>query len=159
MCLKKLISLSYRKEILPLQILKTPSKILVFLPIETYELSSFVPALKLLRENFKTSEIIGVVREENVLFFKNIFNQIISYQSTPFFLSRQFFRLRKKLRENGASMSIDFNLNSDLISWIGATPLRIGTQTSPFINYKVKLSEQDGAESALKLVKSICINR
>lgn len=158
---KKLISLNYRKPILPLQILKEPKKIFVFLPLETYELSSFVPALELLRESFKSSELIGVVKEEDTLFFKRtgLLNEIATYQSTPFFLSRQFFRLRKKLRNNKVEMSIDFNLNSDLLSWIGGASLRIGTQISPFINYKVKLSEKDAAQSALKLVKSICASR
>ena len=156
---KKLISLNYRKEILPFQILKKPQKILVLLPVEVYELSPFIPAIKLLRENFKTAKIIGVVKEEEVLFFKRtgLFNQIITYLSTPRFMSRQFYRLREKLRNEAASMSIDFNSTSDLLSWLGGAHLRIGRQTSPFINYKVKLSENEPDKAAIKLVKAICM--
>lgn len=155
---KNLISLNYRKEILPLQILKAPKKICIFLPLESYELASFVPALKLLKEFFKTSELIGVVREQDALFFERtgLLSEIVVYQSTPFFLSREFFRLRRKIRNSGAVMSIDFNLRSDLLSWVGATPLRIGTQASPFINYKVNIPEEGIPQSALKLVKVIC---
>ena len=156
---KKLASLNYRKDILPLQVLKEPKKIFVFLPLEPYEPSSFIPAIELLRKSFKPAEITGVVKIEYAPFFKEskLFNKVVSYESTPFSLSRQFFRLRSKLRDISAPMSVDFNVESDLLSWIGGASLRIGSQSSPFINYKVKLSPDDQSQNALKLVRAICI--
>ncbi len=158
---KKLAALSYRKDILPLQVLKEPKKIFVFLPLEPYKPLSFISAIELLRKNFKSTEIIGIVKIEYKPLFeeKNLFDKIVSYESTPFFFSRQFFRLRSTLRNISASMSLDFNVESDLLSWIGGASLRIGSQTSPFINYKVKLksSSNNQSQDAIKLVRAICI--
>jgi ADP-heptose:LPS heptosyltransferase len=156
---KKLASLNYRKDILPLQVLKEPKKIFVLLPLEPYEPSSFIPAIELLRKSFETAEITGVTKAEYAPLFEksNIFNKVVSYESTPFSLSRQFFRLRSKLRDISAPMSVDFNTESDLLSWIGGASLRIGSQSSPFINYKVKLSSGDQSQNAIKLVRAVCI--
>ena len=158
---KKLASLNYRKDILPFQVLKEPKKILVLFPLEPYEPSSFIPTIELLRKSFKSTEITAVTKTGYAPFFEKskLFDKIISYESTPSFFSRQFFRLRKKLRNISALMSLDFNIESDLLSWIGGASLRIGVQSSQFINYKVKLSSKDQVQNALKLVHAICIGR
>jgi hypothetical protein len=158
---KKIISLRYNKKgFLPLQMLRNPKKMFVFLPMESYELDSLMPALQLLRHNFLNTFITGITKTKDSSFFQKtrVFNQIISYESKPFFLSRQFFRLKKKLREKPASISIDFNLKSDILSWLGGASLRIGVMNSAFINYKVKLKNVRSSEIPLRLVKAICID-
>lgn len=160
MCFKKLISWRYTKEIPVSQLLKNPQKILVLLPLHTYQLSSFIPALQFLRNKFKTAEIIGVLKQGDALFFERsgAFNKIIKYESKPRFMSRQYFRLRSKLRNIKASLSFDFNLHTDLLSWLGGATLRVGLQDSPFINCRVKLSKVlNEEEQALGLVKTVCI--
>jgi ADP-heptose:LPS heptosyltransferase len=159
---KKIISLRYRKQILPLQILRSPDSILVLFPLDpSVGLSEFVPPLELLRNSFNGAEIIGVAKKEKVSFLEasGFLDRVISYDSKPFYPSRQFFRLKKKVRAIPASMSIDFNLNNDLLSWIGGAPLRIGSQSSVFINYEVRLPERNPAKAALRLVKAICTVR
>lgn len=152
--------MNYKKEVPVTQVLKSPDRILVLLPLDFYRLSSFIPAITLLRDKHKTAQIIGVVRRRNFLFFResNLFDQIVSYESPPMLLSRQFFRLRKALRNTKARLSVDFNFKSDLLSWLGGATLRAGLQKSPFINCRVKLPKLlNQEESALLLVKTICI--
>jgi ADP-heptose:LPS heptosyltransferase len=156
---KKIISLGYGKQILPFQTLRNPDRILVLFPLKFFtELAEFTPAIELLRSTFDSAKIIGVIQSENVLFFERsgFLDQVVSYESKPFYPSRQFFRLKRKLRAVPASMSIDFSLDDDLLSWIGGAPLRIGSQSSAFINYEVRLPERDQAKAALRLVKAIC---
>lgn len=158
---KKLVALNYRKDVLPLQVLKEPQKILVLLPIEPYEEQSFIQPVELLRKSFMSAEITGVMRAQNGSFFhkSNLFDKIITYESKPFFLSRQFFRLRKQLRAIKAPMSIDFNTKSDSLTWLGGATLRIGYLSSSFINYKVKLPPGEPIQNAMKLVQAICMSR
>ncbi|MDI6840693.1 MAG: hypothetical protein QMD71_07600 [bacterium] len=159
MCIKKVIGLSYKKEVSPLQVLRNPERIIVLLPFNPYNPSLFIPAIKLVKAKFKNAEITGVAPLWAASFFKNsgLFNRIIHYESKPRLMTRQFFRLRKKLRAIKPQVSIDFNSGSDLLSWLGGAVIRVGSISSPFINCRVKLSGcPSEPEQAIKIVEAIC---
>ena len=153
--LKQIISFNYAKQILPFQVLKKPNKISILFPVEPHDFSAFIPSINLLKEKFKNVPMIGVTKSEYVPFLESskLFDEVIYYESRPIFLSRQFFRLRKKLRAVHTELSIDFNISSDVLTWLTGADLRVGSQFSPFINYRIKLQPNETTD---KLAKILC---
>lgn len=156
--IKKVASLGYKKEVLPIQILKECKKILVIFPTNEFEINYLLQAIKLLAKKFKSASIVGVINENmaDTIKNKNIFSDIIEYKKIPRLYSRQFFTLKKKLRTFNASVSIDFNTRNDVLTWLAGATLRIGTQSSPFINYRIKI-DMEKKNSPIRLINSICI--
>lgn len=152
---KRIISFSYTRQILPFQVLKKPNRISILFPLESYDFSAFIPSVNLLKNKFKNVPMLGVTKKEYVplLQSSNLFDEIITYESNPIMLSRQFFRLRKKLRTIHTELSIDFNAENDVLTWLTGADLRVGSQFSPFINYRIKLQPGEITE---KLAKVLC---
>lgn len=123
--------------------------------MESYNFSAFIPSLNLLKEKFGNVPIVGVTKKDYVssLHLTDIFDVIIAYESTPVFLSRQFFILRTKLRAIHSELSIDFNSKNDMLTWLTGADLRVGAQSSPFINYRIKVQPE---EIPTKLAKILC---
>jgi hypothetical protein len=164
---KKIASLNYKKDILPLQMLKKPHKILVLFPVGAYKTDLLIPAITNLKNKFSSSNIIGVTNEDHSLSVRNsrLFNEVICYDRTPKLFSRRFFKLRTEIRNLQADISIDLNLENDLLTWISGAGLRIGCILSPFINYRIKLKEIENKEkisseeAANKIIKILCTSR
>ncbi|MFA5033781.1 MAG: hypothetical protein WC614_12285 [bacterium] len=164
---KKISSLNYKKDILPLQMLKEPDKILILFPIDHYRSDLIVPAITTLKNKFSSSDIIGITSEDHSLSIRNsrLFNEVICYDTVPKLFSRRFFKLRTEIRNLQADISIDLNLENDLLTWISGAGLRIGCILSPFINYRIKLKEIENKEKisseevANKIIKILCTSR
>lgn len=167
---KKIASLNYKKDILPLQVLKNPDKILIVFPIDSYEVDSILPAITSLKDKFPSSIFIGITNKQDLyaLGKTQLFQEFVSYDYIPRILSKRFFQLRKEIRDTKATISIDFNITNDILSWLSGATLRIGYMISPFINYRIKIKEADMpiiqhntskvkySEIAQKLINILC---
>jgi hypothetical protein len=157
--LKKIFLLcQLSKPLKPLNILRNPEKIIVYFPLKVCELTPYLTALKLVKTKFPHSTIIGVVKEGDFIFVQSVgvCDKIISYQNKPGLFSIEFFRLKRKIRKERGSMSVDFNKENDFLTRLGKTPLRIGMMDSESINYKIKIKNPKEKSFPIKLVQMLC---
>lgn len=142
-------------------LIRSPKKILVILPLSSYNSFSLLPSIEDIRNRFGDIEIIGVMRKEDVPFFqrRKIFDRHISYEGKIGLLSPTYFRLARELRYIKPSISIDFNNKTAILSRLAKATLRVGTIDSRAINCRIRLPGLlNETERAQEIVKTITHN-